>query len=80
METQQTLARLEERLEAVYHRLASLEKTLLNGISEKLHDLDRRVSLLERDQAHWLKWGDVAFKVAATVVAAFVCWKLGFPH
>jgi hypothetical protein len=72
------LARVEERIISVIRRLDSLENKLLNGFESRINTLEQKVALLESSNSGFMKWGDIAYKVASTIVAAWICWHLGF--
>lgn len=75
-EIQSTLARLEEKVANISDDVKSLQSKLLNGISENLHSLDKRVSQLEAGQSSLTKWADMGFKIATTIIAGLVLYKL----
>lgn len=74
------LARVDERLRSLQEIVGQLSSKIQNGITERIHALERKVQTLEQSASGWLKWSDLAFKAAATVVGLWVAWKLGIPH
>jgi hypothetical protein len=73
------LQRIDERLRSVSTRLDSLESQLINGIQERLITIEKKVLLLEGSNSTFLRWTDHMFKIVATLVAGYVCYRLGFP-
>jgi ABC-type uncharacterized transport system fused permease/ATPase subunit len=71
-----TLARVEERVSNIADDVKTLQVKLLNGITDRLSLLERKVDLLENSQTTFGRWIDLGFKVVGTVVAAVILYKL----
>jgi hypothetical protein len=71
-----SLARVEEKLSHVSEQVNHLQSKLLNGITDRLVLVEKKVMLLEGNQSSFAKVTDLLFKIFATVASAVVLWKL----
>ncbi len=75
------LARVEERVVSIQERLHGLEQKLLNGITDRLTNLEIRLIKIESSQSTFAKYSDLGFKIVATIISGVILWKLfGVPH